>query len=622
MEENKIALIQVWIGKIPDYFWFHYETTKNIKGIDFFIFSDQKIQVDAKNYFVYYISKQDIERVLSSKLGEKIIIANEKKVCDLKASFGDIFEHFILDYQYFGCYDIDTLFGDFDLFVKPHLGKYDAISVGGEKFHNRLSGPFLILKNTKELRELYRSKEFIDCMNSEELFSFEEHYLTKIIFEKYKYKIITEVNLEEDNGGKNTYFVKWTGGKVFIKGEEKFLYHMYRKKTTLLKKVDRTIYGILNKNLLDDFIWVLGFTENYSSNIEYILDSMHFYSNRRCILYSINFNYRIPDKYTISDQFEIRRINIPEGKKDKVGRDENVISCKPLILLDVCDYLPDSKFVFIDSDVYLTPTSDDIVQNFDKYSYYPLINSHIHDRLYVADIIKNEKWTSTVDILANVCNVDICIFPRRKTNLILFDQKSKWFFQEQIDLYEKYKNTVDGIFGLHDEDSANVIISKYKLDDCLHLCDIEEVDDLSSDFFYIKDPSFHRSEISSYVKFPKHLNELYFFHGIKNKERYESIRNKYGNSVIDSEEFYVYFEKNCLVFEKNSFLTDKKIPKIVDFKLSKLNGELLFVLEKQEIYNYWSFYITNIDLEKNSYKLEIFGSNCKRKLYNDILEVY
>ena len=48
MEKNNILLIQVWLGKIPDYFWFHYETTKDIIGFDFILFTDQDIKLDSK----------------------------------------------------------------------------------------------------------------------------------------------------------------------------------------------------------------------------------------------------------------------------------------------------------------------------------------------------------------------------------------------------------------------------------------------------------------------------------------------------------------------------------------------------------------------------------------------
>jgi len=88
---NKIVLIQVWFGKIPDYFWHHYETTKNIYGLDFILFTDQKIELESKNYKVVSITKEDIEKKLSNKLNSEIKISNNKKTCDLKASFGDLF---------------------------------------------------------------------------------------------------------------------------------------------------------------------------------------------------------------------------------------------------------------------------------------------------------------------------------------------------------------------------------------------------------------------------------------------------------------------------------------------------------------------------------------------------
>ena len=61
MEKNKIILIQLWFGKIPDYSWFHYETTKNIVGVDFLFITDQNIVLDAKNYNVVKLSISELE---------------------------------------------------------------------------------------------------------------------------------------------------------------------------------------------------------------------------------------------------------------------------------------------------------------------------------------------------------------------------------------------------------------------------------------------------------------------------------------------------------------------------------------------------------------------------------
>jgi len=584
MEKNNIILIQLWLGKIPDYFWFHYETTKNLIGFNFILFTDQEIELDSKNYTVINTTKEDIELKLSGKLNYEIKIKNNRKTCDLKASFGDLFEEYINGYDYFGCYDIDTLFGDVYSGILPYLNKYDFITIGEETFHNRLSGPFLIMRNTKEIRTLYKKGDFIKCLSNSEVECYEEHTLSDLVKKTHEIKIVSSMNCETNNGGKNTYDVHWKGGKLLINGEEKILYHFYRKNHTIFQKVGNQIFGRFNKNFIEDFYWVFGFTENYSQTIPFLMDSINKYSNRKCVIYSINFDYNIPNKFLTSEQFIFKRIDIELGKKDSRGRDENIISSKPKLMLDVINFLPNKKFIFIDSDVYMTVASDDISGYFNQLENYPLINQHSHDKLYLCNIIDGEEWTSTVDILADATGIEICVFPRRKTNVMLFDYKSKWFFQEQLQMYDKYRDSRPGIFTLHDEDSANVILSKYKLTNSIHLCDIEESSNINISKFTDMNHPFHMTGISDFVKLPKHQNDVVCFHNLKNKEQYVRIENDYNNHVIDCEEILVYYKDNSVFFEKNSFLTTKHIDEHVDFIIKDLNGNIVNVLANQNLH--------------------------------------
>lgn len=615
----KIILIQIWIGPIPNYFWYHYETTKNL-NIDFLFVTDQDIVLNSKNYKVFKMTKTDIESKLSNILKVDFKIKNNKKICDLKASFGHMFEEYISEYDYFGCYDIDTLFGDTEKYLTEYLGEYDFVSIGDDKIHNRLSGPFLIIRNIKELRELYIGKDFISCFDNENVECFEEHVISNIAKSKYKVKLIDSSNFNLENGGKNEYNCMWSGGKVFINNEEKFIYHFIRKKHTKFFKVGNQIFGRYDKVIVDDFYWVFGFTENYSKTIEFLMDSINKYSNRKCVIYTINFDYYIPKKYLTSEQFIFRRINIEEGKKDQKGRDENVINLKPKLMLDVIMFLPNKKFVFIDSDVYLTVSCDDISQYLNKIEHYPLINQHVHDRLYLLNIVDGEEWTSTVDILAKEDNVEINIFPRRKTNVMVFDEKSKWFFQQQISMYEQYKDTKPGIFTLHDEDSANVILSKYRLNKSLHLCDIEECSNVDLHKYTDTNHPFHMTGLSSFLIKPKNQNDIFCFHGLKTKKQYKNIENDYNNSVIDCEEILVYYENNTIFFEKNSFLTTKKIDENVDLIVKNKNGKIIEILENQNLFNYWLFFISNVLLTEDYYIIEIVKTNSKIKIYNNILK--
>jgi len=624
--EKQIALIEVWLGKIPDYFKYHIETIGSMTCVDFYFFTNDKdydfTYIKHPNFIGYYITEEGFLERFNNTANVKIDkISHPKKIIDFKLAYFDMFQDLIGEYPYVGIYDVDTMFGDINPLLLEYTKEYDFISVGDEVYHNRLSGPLLIMKNNEELRSLMRTDRYYETLKMDDIYGYGEQELSTIAMNNYKTKIIHSMNTEVNNGGKTTYNVCWSGGKLNVNGEEKMIYHFYRKGHTVFNKVGNQIYGRYDKKFVNDFYWVFGFTENYSDTVKYLMESIHNYSNRKCIIYTINFDYKLPDKFVTSEQFILRRINIEEGKKDHRGRDENIISCKPKLMIDVIEQHPDKKFIFIDSDIYLTVAADDISSYFQQLENYPLINSHIHDRLYLCGIREGENWTSTIDILADKVGVEVCVYPRRKTNVMLFDNKSKWFFEEQIKMYEEYRDTEVGIFTLHDEDSANVILSKYKLHNSIHLCDIEETNNIDMIKFTDLNHPFHMTGISEFVKLPKHQNDITVFHGLKTKERFEGIQKDYDNTVLDCEEILVYYRDETIYFEKNSFLSSKNIDENVDFIILELDGNVVEKLENQPLMDYWVFYISNIVLHKKTYIIEIVKTNSKVKIYNNLLKL-
>jgi len=624
--EKQIALIEIWLGKIPDYFKYHVETIGSVCCADFYFFTDDKeydfSYINHSNFYVNYITEGEFLNRFNSTSNLNIDkIHHPKKIIDFKLSYFEMFSDYVGKYKYVGIYDIDTLFGGINKTLLECIDNYDFISVGDEVFHNRLSGPLIIMKNTKEFCDLMKTERYYETLLMDEIYGYGEQELSQIVTTNYKTKILYSMNTETNNGGKNTYNVCWSGGKLLVNGEEKLLYHFIKKNYTIFQKVGNQIFGSFNKNFIEDFYWVFGFTENYSQTIPFLMDSINKYSNRKCVIYSINFDYNIPNKFLTSEQFIFNRIDIEPGKKDSRGRDENIISCKPRLMLDVIDFLPNKKFIFIDSDVYMTVASDDISSYFSQLKNYPLINQHSHDKLYLCNIIDGEEWTSTVDILADATGIEICVFPRRKTNVMLFDYKSKWFFQEQLQMYDEYRDSRPGIFTLHDEDSANVILSKYKLTNSIHLCDIEESSNINISKFTDMNHPFHMTGISDFVKLPKHQNDVVCFHNLKNEEQYVRIENDYNNHVIDCEEILVYYKDNSVFFEKNSFLTTKHIDEHVDFIIKDLNGNIVNVLANQNLQQYWLFYISDIELTDKSYIIEIVKTNSRVKIYNNLLKI-
>jgi len=617
----KIGLIQLWFGPIPDYFKYHLETIKNIDFIDFHFFTDQELDIEQSNFHYYKIDREYVTQLLSKKLNCKIEINSDKKFCDVKAALSDIFYLYIKDYDYVGCYDIDTLFGDVNKFLKPHLGFYDFISIGEKTFYNRLSGPFLIYKNSEELRTLYKKNEFIRCMSESDVKFFEENELNKLVSEKYTKYIISDINVDPSNA-KLLYETNWNGGQLYCGNREIFIHHFYRKNNTILGKIGNTVFSKFKKVLLDDFIWVVHFSKSYEKYVPQLLKSIYNYSNRKCIVYTINYDSELKYEYQyISDQFIFIRLDIEPGKPDTKGRDSAIMNSKPFILSNALDRFPNKKFVHIDTDISLTTNSDKICQYFDQLEDYPLINSHIHDVIYFYGFAEDGGLTSSLHILLEAIGVDTNVpLPRRKCNIIVFDENSRWFFSEQMELYHRFKNSDDpAVLTLHDEDTANAVLTKYQLYKCLPLIDIEETFDLSMDVLYKY--SYSLTPISEHVSLPKNLNEILFFHGFKSEEDFENINKHYGKKTLSHDDIDIYYRDETLFIERNNYMIDKKFEQKVDLIIYKENYTEIFNFCCQDIFNNNLFFISQFYLPPSTYLLEIVETNSRKVIYHNHFQI-
>jgi hypothetical protein len=202
-----------------------------------------------------------------------------------------------------------------------------------------------------------------------------------------------------------------------------------------------------------------------------------------------------------------------------------------------------------------------------------------------------------------------------------WDNRFRKFFEEQIKLYDKYFGSdVKGILSLHDEDTCNFLLTKHDLKNSLPLLDIEESYNL--DVEKIRNYSYNMTNISEFVKLPKSVNEVLFFHGFKSTFALDEINNEYGNSVLTHEDIIIDYNNDTVFFIKNTFLTDKLSINLVDFNLKTLDNNLIFSLENQLIRNYWTFYISNIYLDPSkTYKLEILNKENGHIIYKNNFKI-
>jgi hypothetical protein len=314
-------------------------------------------------------------------------------------------------------------------------------------------------------------------------------------------------------------------------------------------------------------------------------------------------------------------LDLQPGKLDLNGRDPVIMNSKPLILSNVLDRFPNKKFIHIDTDISLTVNSDKISRHFDQLENYPLINSHIHDVIYLCGFVEDGGFTSSLHTLLDLMGIEPNIpLPRRKTNIVVFDKNSKWFFLEQIELYYQFKNNNDPmVLAIYDEDTANALLTKYQLYKSLPLVDIEETYDLSLDVLH--NYSYSLTPISEHVVLPKNLNEILFFHGFKTKEDFELTKMNYGKKTLTHDDIDIYYKNDTLFIERNNFMVDKKFERIVDLVIYTKEYEEIFNFSNQDIFNVNLFFINNFELQPNIYLLEIIESESRKVVYHNNFQI-
>jgi len=619
--QPKVLLINSWMGPLPDYYIYHEKTLLSQNpNIDFYLFTDQDLPTShlPSNYKICKVTEDKVKSRFLEITGIEYLNNIVSKPLCFKLMYLNGFWKDIIDYSqydYVGMYDTDTLFGDIYSWILPYLSSKDFISSGGGKFHNRLGGPFLLIKNTPSNFSLCSTQDFYKKVTNEYLGTIE---IDLDIFAKNlnSVKIIHYSQNVEHESSKVLYDAVWSGGKVYCKGKEILMHHFYNKPYTKLSFRGNSIVSEYKKVYLEDFYWVTHFTKNYEPLLQVLINSIEQFSNRKCILYTINYTSDLAFK--LSDQFIVRRLDVELGELNVKGKYDNVLSLKPSILKDVIEYFPENKFVYVDTDISLTINADSITKYFDHLEGFPLINSHTHDRIVVRNLIEGEEWSSPLNILADATGDPVHVYPRRKTNVIVFDKTCKWFFEEQIDLFNTYKNTRPGIFALHDEDSANLLINRYNYRKCLPLVDIEEIPYIDMEIFHNYKYGAH--PVSNELVLPQHENDLIAFHGFKNPEFQNQLKENYFKTILSQDDFLIEYKNNSFWWTKNSFLGGKNFQPIVRFEILS-NNQIIYTLNNQDIFKYWGFFISDLYLNPGYYETQIIEESTNKIIYKNIVKV-
>jgi len=614
---KKIALIQLWLGHFPSYFDIHIQSCKNQNpNINFFIFTDQNIYINAPNIKVCYINEKILKNKVKNKTSISITadISCGRKICDYRPLYGHIFEEYLSEYDYIGFYDTDCIFGDMYDLLLPYLNG-DIISIGDDTYFKGVRGPFTIWNNIPYYNEYYKKiPNYETLLKDPEYKGVDEHdFNTALSKEDIQITSFSELcNTRKD--GRYIGEAVYKDKKLYIQNRESLLAHFYYKNDWGIQ--DNLFYN--KKVLLEDFYWVVYFDEKYEHIAKEMLSTISLFSNRKCIIYSLNYNLDVTKDLELNkEQF----ISVPFYIFKDDEQDINLLrNIKPFCLKDSCERYPNTNFVYIDTDCFLTVTADHIVNYIPRLQNHPLINLNLYDSIYHTNFFGDGKPLHGLQVLSDALNIPIRVYPRRKANVIVYNSNHHNFFSEAIDLYQTHKNTKPGIFALHDEDAFNILLSKYNYIESLPTIDIEETNKL-----YIEKYNEYGASncFSAQKQLPKHTNDIYCFHRVKSVPEFKDIKENYLKTVLSHDELYLTLDKNNeLILSRKNFMPEKQFSQFVNIDVYNKHGKLLANLSKAEIFKYFHFYVGKLIGNFDYVYVRITESESANILFSNCMKIH
>lgn len=252
-KEASIVLLYPFFGRLPWYFPYFIHTCKYNPSVDFIVFTDNEPPFELPpNVSFVWMSFTQFKETISQKLGFQVELEPQPyKFCDLRPAFGEVFDNYIKDYDFWGHGDTDVIFGNIRNFLTDEiLAEHDIICLR----HDYISSWFTLYRNTPKLNSLFRqSKDYEKVFTTPKYFNFDETNLTFFEFAHLvPYQLIKSevesmthlVKRLHDEQYIKAYFdmhaiegkpgrTKWMNGRLIYKNKfEVLLYHLLE-----LKKV-------------------------------------------------------------------------------------------------------------------------------------------------------------------------------------------------------------------------------------------------------------------------------------------------------------------------------------------------------------------------------------------------
>ena len=188
MREMKICFIVPYFGHLPSYFQVWLNSCKNNPTIDWLLFTNDKTEYEyPANVKVKYTRFEDIQTLIKKNYNFPIKIETPYKLCDYKVAYGEIFQTYLSDYDFWGYCDVDLIWGDIRKFYTAELlNKYDKIGNQGHATIYRNNAAVNVRYKLKVDNESYMDDFMTDTICCTDV------KLIRKVYEKYGFSAYNE----------------------------------------------------------------------------------------------------------------------------------------------------------------------------------------------------------------------------------------------------------------------------------------------------------------------------------------------------------------------------------------------------------------------------------------------
>lgn len=239
--KNKIAIVTTYFGKLPNYFSLWLKSCCYNPSIDFFLFTDQRVQELPPNVTCVAMTLAKMKERATKVLGFDAVLSRPYKCCDYKPLYGLIFRDYLAAYDYWGHCDVDLIFGDLQKFFdENNLYDYDKFGMLGHlslfKNTDCVNHSFMLPKGCMDYRNVYTNEKNMafdelagvsTAMKEVGFKVFAKRVFADIATTYYRYRLINVYPLDNKpiNYKYQTFY--WQEGKA---------YHIYMKDGRLCKE--------------------------------------------------------------------------------------------------------------------------------------------------------------------------------------------------------------------------------------------------------------------------------------------------------------------------------------------------------------------------------------------------